>query len=131
MTISAGRARARRWMNICNETIFRCSWRGSMIRPSLASNPESASSDIPERREMWQDAGVNPAVLNPGRNSMKNLRVILTGAAIASFVALTPNLAAADAKQAVGIAAMHAGLAANAGNINQVRLHLHHVLNCL
>ena len=62
---------------------------------------------------------------------MKRLSLILAGAAVASLGALTPNLAAADAKQAEGIAAMHAGLAANAGNINQVRLHLHHVLNCL
>lgn len=62
---------------------------------------------------------------------MTSLRIILAGAAAASFGALIPNIAAADAQQAIGIAATHAGLAANAGNINVVHTHMHHVLNCL
>lgn len=62
---------------------------------------------------------------------MKSLRIVLAGVAAASLGALIPNIAAADAPQAIGIAATHAGLAANVGNINQVHLHLHHVLNCL
>lgn len=62
---------------------------------------------------------------------MKSLRIMLAGAAAASLGALVPNIAAADAQQAIGIAATHAGLAANAGNINVVHTHMHHVLNCL
>lgn len=62
---------------------------------------------------------------------MKSLRIMLAGAAAASLGALIPNIAAADAQQAIGIATTHAGLAANAGNINVVHTHLHHVLNCL
>ncbi len=62
---------------------------------------------------------------------MKSVRIILAAAATASLGALIPNVAAADAQQAIGIAANHAGLAANAGNINVVHTHLHHVLNCL
>ena len=62
---------------------------------------------------------------------MTSLRIILAGAAVASLGALIPNIAAADAQQAIGIAATHAGLAANAGNINVVHTHMHHVLNCL
>lgn len=62
---------------------------------------------------------------------MKSLRIVLAGVAAASLGALIPNVAAADAQQAIGIAAQHAGLAANAGNINVVHTHMHHVLNCL
>lgn len=62
---------------------------------------------------------------------MKSVRIILAGVAAASLGALIPTVAAADAQQAIGIAATHAGLAANAGNINVVHTHLHHVLNCL
>ena len=62
---------------------------------------------------------------------MKSLHIVLAGVAAASLGALIPNVAAADAQQAIGIAAMHAGLAANAGNINVVHTHMHHVLNCL
>lgn len=62
---------------------------------------------------------------------MKSLHVVLAGVAAASLGALIPNVAAADAQQAITIAANHAGLAANAGNINVVHTHLHHVLNCL
>lgn len=62
---------------------------------------------------------------------MTKFRFMLAGAAALSVAALTPNLAAADAKQALGIAAQHAGLAASAANLNVVHTHLHHVLNCL
>ena len=62
---------------------------------------------------------------------MKSLRIVLAGVAAASLGALIPNIAVADAPQAIGIAAQHAGLAANAGNINVVHTHMHHVLNCL
>jgi len=49
-------------------------------------------------------------------------------AAVAVFFA-APALA--DGPQAVGIAANHAGFAANANSIEMVHMHLHHVLNCL
>jgi len=62
---------------------------------------------------------------------MKSVRIILAAVATASLGALIPNVAAADAQQAIGVAAQHAGLAANAGNINVVHTHMHHVLNCL
>lgn len=58
-------------------------------------------------------------------------RQMLAAAAVVSLGSLMPQMASADAQQAVGIAAQHAGLAANAGNINLVHTHLHHVLNCL
>jgi hypothetical protein len=51
--------------------------------------------------------------------------------ACAALVALLPASALADGPQAIGIAANHAGLAANAGGIDMVHTHLHHVLNCL
>ena len=56
-------------------------------------------------------------------------RNVLAGAALALLA--IPGVAIADGPQAIGIAAQHAGLAANAANINVVRTHLHHVLNCL
>src|SRR5690242_12148990 len=56
-------------------------------------------------------------------------RNVLAGAALLSLA--IPGAAMADAQQAIGIAAQHAGLAANAANMNVVRTHLHHVLNCL
>ena len=58
-------------------------------------------------------------------------RHMLAAAAVISLASLTPQMAAADAKQAETIAANHAGLAANAANINLVHTHMHHVLNCL
>jgi len=58
-------------------------------------------------------------------------RHMLAAVAVASLGSLVPQIAAADAQQAIGIAAQHAGLAAAAGNINLVHTHLHHVLNCL
>jgi hypothetical protein len=56
---------------------------------------------------------------------------MLAAVAVASLGSLVPQAASADAQQAIGIAAQHAGLAAGAANINVVHTHLHHVLNCL
>jgi hypothetical protein len=56
---------------------------------------------------------------------------MLAAVAVASLGSLVPQTASADAQQAIGIAAQHAGLAAGAGNINLVHTHMHHVLNCL
>ena len=58
-------------------------------------------------------------------------RHMLAAVAVASLGSLLPQAASADAKQAIGIAANHAGLAAAAANIGAVHTHLHHVLNCL
>ena len=58
-------------------------------------------------------------------------RHMFAAVAVASLGSLIPQVAAADAQQAIGIAANHAGLAAKAANINVVHTHLHHVLNCL
>jgi len=63
---------------------------------------------------------------------MKSLaRHMLAAVAVASLGSLVPQAASADAQQAIGIAANHAGLAASAANIGDVHTHLHHVLNCL
>lgn len=51
--------------------------------------------------------------------------------AMAGFLLIAPGAAMADESQAVATAAQHAGLAANAGDLNGVRMHLHHTLNCL
>jgi len=61
---------------------------------------------------------------------MKPYASLYACAALAA-IALMPASALADGPQAIGIAANHAGLAANAGNIDMVHTHLHHVLNCL
>ena len=58
-------------------------------------------------------------------------RHMLAAVAVASLGSLVPQAASADAQQAIGIAANHAGLAAGAANIGAVHTHLHHVLNCL
>lgn len=62
---------------------------------------------------------------------MNTTRQMLAAVAVASLGSLVPQAASADAQQAIGIAAQHAGLAAGAANINVVHTHLHHVLNCL
>ena len=62
---------------------------------------------------------------------MNITRHMLAAVAVASLGSLVPQAASADAQQAIGIAAQHAGLAAGAANINVVHTHLHHVLNCL
>jgi hypothetical protein len=48
-----------------------------------------------------------------------------------AFAALLSAPALADGPQAIATAKNHAGLAANAANVNAVHTHLHHVLNCL
>jgi hypothetical protein len=48
-----------------------------------------------------------------------------------AFAALLSAPALADGPQAIATAKQHAGLAANAANVNAVHTHLHHVLNCL
>ena len=61
---------------------------------------------------------------------MNLTRTLFCAAAFAGMTALVPA-ALADGPQAQGIAANHANLAANAGAIEMVHTHLHHVLNCL
>src|ERR1051325_1886661 len=61
---------------------------------------------------------------------MNSTRTLFCAAAFAGMTALAPA-ALADGPQAIGVAANHAGLAANAGAIEMVHTHLHHVLNCL
>ena len=61
---------------------------------------------------------------------MNLTRTLFCATAFAGMTALAP-VALADGPQAQGIAANHAGLAANAGAIEMVHTHLHHVLNCL
>src|SRR5665213_2218938 len=51
--------------------------------------------------------------------------------AIMGAAALIPAAALADAPQEINTAVAHAGLAAKAGTIDMVHMHLHHVLNCL
>ncbi|HWA30857.1 MAG TPA: hypothetical protein VG867_07155 [Rhizomicrobium sp.] len=58
---------------------------------------------------------------------MKMMMLGLAGAL--SLVAVQAN--AADAKGEVATAATHAGLAAQATNLDGVHMHLHHALNCL
>jgi hypothetical protein len=55
----------------------------------------------------------------------------ILGALALAGLGFMPGAALADGPQAISTAANHAGLAAQAGNIGQVRTHLHHVLNCL
>ena len=58
---------------------------------------------------------------------MKRILLALAGAALLTV----PALAAADVAAELTTAAMHAGLAAKAANIDGVHMHLHHALNCL
>ena len=55
----------------------------------------------------------------------------LVGALALAGAALLPAAAIADGPQATATASNHAGLAAQAADMNGVRMHLHHVLNCL
>jgi hypothetical protein len=73
------------------------------------------------------------AILGGGfskEDHMNFSRTVFCTFAFAGMTALAPA-ALADGPQAIGIAANHAGLAANAGGIDMVHTHLHHVLNCL
>lgn len=60
---------------------------------------------------------------------MSRIGIVLAGVAAAAFIA-APSLAA-DAKGEITLAAQHASLAAQAGDLAGVRMHLHHTLNCL
>jgi hypothetical protein len=55
----------------------------------------------------------------------------LAAALVLSSLAAGAGVARADGPQAVATAAQHAGLAAGQDNLNGVRRHLHHALNCL
>jgi hypothetical protein len=57
-------------------------------------------------------------------------RTVFCAFAIGGMTALAP-VAMADGPQAINTAATHAGLASQAGGIDMVHTHLHHVLNCL
>jgi len=56
---------------------------------------------------------------------------IIAIAAVISGLSTFPIAAYADAKSQIATAAQHAGLAAAAPNLVQVRMHLHHAMNCL
>lgn len=56
---------------------------------------------------------------------------IIAIAAVISGLLIFPVAAYADAKSEIATAAEHAGLAAAAPNLPQIRMHLHHALNCL
>lgn len=62
---------------------------------------------------------------------MISTRNIVSALALAGVAALLPGAALADGPQAINTAAAHAGLAAQAADINGVHTHMHHVLNCL
>ncbi len=61
---------------------------------------------------------------------MNLTRTLFCSLTFAGMTALAPA-ALADGPTAISTAANHAGLAANAGAIEMVHTHLHHVLNCL
>jgi len=58
-------------------------------------------------------------------------RNLIGALALAGTAALVPAAALADAPQEINTAVAHANLAAQAGNLDTVHMHLHHVLNCL
>jgi hypothetical protein len=66
----------------------------------------------------------------PKEDNMTFPRIVFCAFAIGGLTALAPA-AMADGPQAISTAANHAGLAAQAGGIDMVHTHLHHVLNCL
>ena len=51
--------------------------------------------------------------------------------ALAVSAAMIPAAVLADGPQEIGTATNHAGLASKAGDMMAVKMHLHHVLNCL
>lgn len=61
---------------------------------------------------------------------MKALNM-LKGAAVAAFLLAPVQVLAAGAADEITTAATHADLAAKAGAIDGVHMHLHHTLNCL
>ena len=58
-------------------------------------------------------------------------RAILLGAACAALIVAPFPVFAADAAGEVATAVTHATLATQAGDLDGVRMHLHHTLNCL
>ena len=58
-------------------------------------------------------------------------RDMLTGAALAALVVAPVPVLAADAAGEIVTATTHAELAAKAGDLAGVQMHLHHALNCL
>jgi len=62
---------------------------------------------------------------------MKIRHWILAGSAVALCAAFAGPSLAADAKGEITVAAQHASLAAKAGDLGGVKMHLHHTLNCL
>jgi hypothetical protein len=62
---------------------------------------------------------------------MKIRNWILAGSAVAVCAMLAGSSWAADAKGEITVAAQHASLAAAATDLGGVKMHLHHVLNCL
>jgi len=58
---------------------------------------------------------------------MKTIFAVAVGAAL-SFAT---SAFAADLAKEISTASTHAGLAAKAGNIDQMHMHMHHAINCL
>lgn len=59
------------------------------------------------------------------------IHLSLTGLAALMLTALPTAARAADSAQEIATAASHAGFAAQATNIEQAHMHLHHAVNCL
>lgn len=59
------------------------------------------------------------------------IRLSQSGAVAVVLTAWSAAALAADPAQEVATAATHAGLAAQAGTIEQAHMHLHHTVNCL
>lgn len=59
------------------------------------------------------------------------MKLVTIIALAAAPVLVTASAFAADLGSEINNAASHAGLAAQAGNINGVHTHMHHALNCL
>ena len=59
------------------------------------------------------------------------MKIILTAALAAASLAFAGSAFAADLGAEISTASTHAGLAAKAGNIDMVHMHMHHAINCL
>jgi hypothetical protein len=59
------------------------------------------------------------------------MKTIVKGAVIALILVAPTAALAADAAKEIATAATHAGLAAKAGDLAGVQMHLHHTVNCL
>jgi hypothetical protein len=62
---------------------------------------------------------------------MQTRTLVSSAGAVLAGLALAPALGLADGPQAIATAAQHAGMAAGTDDPALVRLHLHHVVNCL